>query len=258
MYNLLKGEILKMKSNIVLRWMFFVVIAAAIMRAKEHIEYLNICNQGEWFLEKSYGADIFVYNVCSLNNIIVISSILGITFICKDFEDKICSSMVSKGISRLKILLSKTIAYFGIIFIVLFIYALISTLPPNIIFRDRFVFNEYLVLQMFRAYLLSFLINLGIASFIIMFSYILKNTIKTLAIWGGSIFICQCIFENLCGKSPEIHEACTSYCILGLIERVGINMTLGDTILVISVSLIHTIVLFIITYMIFKRSDLRV
>lgn len=259
MYNLLKGEFLKLKSNIAFRYILLITCIISVMTTINKIYDIerDIKVDGVYVsLEKDVMGRII--EILTPGNIMIIMvAIIGGIFICYDFEHKLVQSEVSAGCSKFNILFSKAVVYFMITSIFLLAYSLIGVVSLAIIYELWKEFTLIVILQMLRIYLLSVLINCGIASFIIMISYIFKNSSISIGLSILSILTYEVTVAGLENLFPFIEEIADKYSIFALGNVLQLEMSCSSIAAIVLNCLIHIAGFLIITYYIFKRTELR-
>lgn len=259
MYNLLKIEFMKLRKSKEFRYIFWGICLISICLMGNKI----YCT--ELFIKKTDPESI-VNGVEFYSNIIdgkiyieILQNILIIIFICKDFEKRIVQSEYLAGYSMFEILVSKIITCFIIKVVLTFFFAFISTTGISIIYGIGQELTFTLILKILRMYLLSVLISCGIATVAIMISYIFKTISASVLVWVG-VFFGYLIGMTVLGemfKSAQSLQYLLDNSIFKFYRMVKLDMFSGDIIYIISMSSLRIFIVFVITYIIFRKTELR-
>lgn len=259
MYNLLRIEFMKLRKS---REFHYIFLAVCL------ISFGLMCNNiycMELFIKKMTpevaitGIKCYYQLISGKMYIEVLQNILIIIYICTDFEKRIVQSETLAGYSRFEILTSKVIVCFIIKALLTFCFAFINTTGISIIYGLGQELTSVLILKMLRMYLLSVLISFAIATVAIMISYIFKTIAVSVAVWVAIFFGYLMIGSALCDvfESSQAVQYFFDNSIFEFYKKLVLDMASGDIIYIISMSLLRIFIVLLITYIIFRKTELK-
>ncbi|WP_026888859.1 ABC transporter permease [Clostridium beijerinckii] len=260
MYNLLIAECMKIKKNIVLKMLIIGICVISVALSLNNIYSIKLCYGDLSQIESYEGISQFCAALAmrhNFENISILLSVFGGIYICYDFERKLCQSAVYAGCKKLDIFFSKMIIYFIISAVLLFIYSVISTLIPSIVFPDYIKYNSSMILQMIKIYFVSIIFHFARLSPIILIAYFMRKTGITIILWGIVYIAVNKFWEGMDELFPVIIDPVYGNTIWQINKCITPNMTYLSLFRVVGVSLMYIIAFGGIAYMLFKRKELK-
>ncbi|ACD22574.1 ABC transporter permease [Clostridium botulinum] len=254
MYNLLKYEFLKLKSNTTFWCIVLITCFISCVLTGQAISHRSSYLPTD-DLKGLFGINIFTQMLLYSKTMAYLEIILGGMFICYDFQHKIVQNAVSSGVSKFKILLSKVIVYYIAMAMLILLCALIKTIGMSIAYKFGADLSLVTLLKMTGRYLYVVLINSGVFSFIVFLAYTFRKPGLTIGIG----IIGNKIYEqglDILGATYPYAKEIENYILPVLSEKLLTPMLFNDVLIAVSISLIHIIGFFLITYYVFKRTEL--
>lgn len=259
MYNLLKIEFMKLRKSKEFRYIFLGICLISIGLMSNEIYCMEVLLRKMNPEVAVNGLDFYGEMINGKIYMEVLQNILIIIFICKDFEKRIVQSEYLAGYSRFEILMSKVIICFFIKAVLTFFFAFISTAGISILYGLGQELTFTLIFKILRMYSLSVLISCGIATVAIMISYIFKTISVSVLVWVG-VFFGYLIGMTVLGemfKSAQSLQYLVDNSIFEFYRMVKLDMFSGDIIYIISMSSLRIFIVLVITYIIFRKTELR-
>ncbi|MDO5517840.1 MAG: ABC transporter permease [Clostridium sp.] len=259
MYNLLKCEFVKLKKSKEFRYIFLGICAISLILMANKIYAMELFLKKMNMQDAVSGINCFRDMVSGKMYIIVLQNIAVIAFICRDFENRFIQGEDLAGYSRFEILTSKVIICFFINAVFTFTYVFICTAGVSIIYGLGEEFTSYLFIKMVMMYLDSVFISCGISSAAIIISYIFKSISISISVWAAVLF------SYLAGgtvlgdalQSSEKVQHMLNNSIFELFNMIKMDMLAGDTLYILSMCAVRILVVFMLTYITFRKAELK-
>lgn len=259
MYNLLKIEFMKLRKS---KEFWYIFLGTGL------ISIGLVCNDiydMELFIKKMTteysinGLSVYMEGINGKLYVGILQSIIVIIFICKDFEKRIVQNEYLAGYSRFEILMSKVIICIVINIILEFFFVFVRTIGTSSLYGLGESLTFTLVLKMLKIYLLSTLIRFSIITVAIMIAYIFKTISISILVWLGVFFGYLIGLEVLTEvfKSEQSLQYLANNSIFQFYNMLKLDMLLEDILYIISMSSLRIFVILIITYVIFRKAELR-
>lgn len=252
MYNLLKIEILKLKTNRYFKYMFLALCALSVMSMIEKIYTMEV------YSRNVTGISTFERSLDGRLSFLIVQSIFMIMFICHDFQNGLFHSEELSGYSRLQILLSKVIICFMANFIFLFCYSIIGTVGMSLIYGVGEQLTSILIMKMMREFLLSFLIICALTAYEILAAFSLKSStpVATVLIIILLDYTLGGIFIDTMYSKVDMVRFLLDNNILAIFNRLELDMMSGNIMYIILSCAIRIFIILTITYSIFRKREL--
>ncbi|MDB2156191.1 ABC transporter permease [Clostridium butyricum] len=259
MYNLLKTEFLKVKKSKEFQYIFLGICAISFILMLQQIYEMEV------FLKKmgeSYainGLECFTDMISGKIYIIVLHSIFIIVFICRDFECRIIHSEYLAGYSRFQILMCKIIICFIANGVYMLCFTIISTAGITILYGIGQNITSLLIFKIVTMYLLSLLIMCTISSTAFIIAYIFRHISISISVWAIGLFLPVMFLKVLQDviKNSYTIKYISNNSIFLLYNKLQLDMSYSDISYIILVCMVRIIVAFSITYIIFRKTELR-
>jgi len=265
MYNLIRADLFKLRKSMAIKILFGITTVSSITMAL--MAYL--LPQGK--IDASMTGMGFMFS--DVNMISILGAVLAGVFICGDFDNKTIHDAIANGYSRGTVIVSKATVFCCAIAIILIPYAIIIiiTLSTGYEFSMGSAsvgFLHILTTDAGKTFAASEMFKLLVVMLTLMIVYmaqliicvplafVLKKPVLVVAIYYAFTIFCAQLMV-LRGNSPVIDSifSCTPFG--GNYTFVTLNSAMGDILKAISVSLVFMIVMFVVTYSAFRKSEIK-
>jgi len=265
MLNLIQADLYKMRKSSVIKILFGITTVCAIVMTI--MAYL--IQQGK--IGNEYTGVGFLFS--DIDIISIIGSVIAGIFICGDFDNKTIHYAVTSGSSRGAVIVSKATVFFCALVLVLLPYAIITGIAMstgckfdmgavsvgflNILSKDSGIaFSASVFLKMLAAMLTLIIVYIAQLSICVPLALIIKKPVLVVAIYYG-LSIIGGQLGRLSSSLPALDNilSCTPFG--GNYSFITLNTGAGDFIKAIVVSLVSIIVMLIITFSIFRKSEIK-
>lgn len=256
MFNLIKSEFLKLKSNRNFYYVLLAICVSSLMQVTNWAYYASLHTKAENYEYGRFGIYAFVDSLDSPLYILLFFCIFICAFICNDFEQKTLHASIYSGHSRFSILISKSIACYISMIIMMIPTIIIYTVTMTIMCSFGTSITVSLLVKCVKLFVLSALINGSFISYSILFSYILKKSAQSII---ACIILTIIVPITLDGVNSIIssNTIVSKYILFNMYNMINLDITSTDFYSVILICLIHIIGLFFITNHIFKKAQLK-
>lgn len=265
MLNLIHADFYKMRKSLVIKILFGITTLCSL--AMVAIAYLIPLDR----IKEGYSGIGFLFS--DINMISILGAVIASIFICGDFDNKTIHDAISSGCSRGAVMLSKGAVFFCALAFILLPYAIITgiALSTGVSFEmgdvavgflhiltgeSGITFDASVLLKMLVSMLTLMIVYMAQLSICIPLAFVLRKPVLVVAIYYGfSILSGQLAILSNSQKVFEKIYACTPFG--GNYNFVTIGTEMIELLQAMAVSLIFIIVMLIITYSIFRKSEIK-
>lgn len=266
MYNLIKADLFKLRKSMGIKILFGITTVCAIIAAI--MSYL--IQQGSISAASTNG---IVFMLSDLNVMSILGAVVAGILICSDFDNRTIHEAIADGCSRGQIIGSKAVSFSCAIMIILLPYAMIVSIGlitgykfsmgsvaagfMHILTTDGGKLLSAKEIWKTAAIMLALMIiYVGQLSVCIPFAIIFKKPVIVVAVYYGLTIL----FTGLAGlrSSSKIVENIFNNTPYGnKYILMTINTGTGDILKPVFISLIFTIIMLTITYLVFRKSEIK-
>lgn len=266
MFNLIKADLFKLGKSMAIKVSFFIMVLSALSITV--ISYLM--GQGSIGIEVGSPASLLADVVM----ITLIGPVVASIYICGDFEHRTIHSSISSGLNRGTIMLGKGLVYFFLIAIMVLPYSVFTIIafasgaefgPPFVgsIFLDILAneqgvnFDAVVFMKIIGITLTMMVVYASQLSICVLLAFLVKN--RPVLVSGIGIFFSMMIAQaSIVRDSFPLLDAIFSYTPFGMgFKEITMDAEVGVFIKAITVSLIFMIAILIVTYRVFRRSEIK-
>ena len=265
MYNLISADLFKLRKSMAIKILFGITTISSIIMAV--IAYL--IPQGN--IDASMTGIGFLFS--DIDVISILGAVLAGVFICGDFDDKTIHDAIANGYSRETVIVSKAVVFCCAVAFLLIPYAIIICISLStgskfdmgkvsvgflhiLTSEAGITFSTPEIWKFLAVMLTLMIIYAAQLSVCVPLAFTLKKPVLVVPIYYGfTIFCAQLV--GLRGKSALFDGifACTPFG--GNYTFITLDSGLGDILKSIFVSLIFIIVMLVVTYSSFRKSEIK-
>lgn len=253
MLNLIKCEFLKLKKSIA-----FKVVLAIICVYGTMMTITNIIQVTP--ITPINGISAFLFALAEQSSIVVIiGAVMAGIFICADFENRTIQSTIACGHSRMTLLISKAIAYFVAMALIMVPYPVIMSICISIHSGFGTPLSFGILLNMLASMLSIILINTVALSVCVFIAFTIRKSGAVIGSCIGILAVINLIIGLLSRVNIAIQPALKYFpSITGLGNAVLTSKaSYGAFISAIFMSILYTVVILGITGSLFRRTELK-
>ncbi len=256
MINLMKSELLKIKKSLPIKIMFMLMLCFSIVTSILSYSFVN-SGKTEEFGMTVKGYNSFFSSIEDIATNLIVGIIMVGILICSDFDNRTIQSEIATGHSRFKILLSKIFSITIANYIIFLPYPVGRAVLQGIFIGFGKTISIDIIINMILAYTTVILIGVALNSISILISFMIQRTVMVLGISVVTVLL-GVNFLLALGEANEGLGNILSYTPIGISRRL-IAEGYGNNIMVISIitSLIAIALFSIITYIIFRKKELK-
>lgn len=264
MINMIKADLYKMRKSITMKVVFLITLICSILMAL--MSYFI----ADGSLSDTYSGITFLFADANMTSIL--GSVLAAVFICSDFENKVISTEISSGTSRFTIIIGKIISYFIAVSIIMLPYAIVSII--GVLLKKNFSISQGVgffnllqssqnisfstndVLKLIVVALVLIVVYLGQFIICIPITFKVKKPVIVVAVYYA-FTVAMAQISNLAAKSDAFNNilSCTPYGNKYLF--LTLESSCGDIVKALVVSIIFVIFISIISYLLFRKEEVK-
>ena len=266
MYNLIKADLYKLKKSKAVKILILITAICAVIAA-----FLSYEIKHGKFSAASTNGIVFMFS--DTNIIGILGAVTAGIIICGDFENRTVHEALADGFGRGQITLSKAISYFYAVILILLPFVIVISVMlitgykfsmgnassgfMHILTEDGGkAISSYEVLKLIFVMAALMIVYIGQLSICVPLSILFKKPVIVVAVYYGLIIL----LANLSAlrnssKLIDILFSCTPYGTK--YNLLTLKTGTGDIIKSVFVSIIYTIVMIFITYMGFRKSEIK-
>lgn len=265
MINLIRADLFKMRKSKAIKILFGITTVSAVIMAV--MAYL--IPQGK--IDPNMSGMAFMFSDISMMNIL--GAVIAGVLICSDFNNKTIHDAIATGSSRSTVIVSKAIAFFCAIAVLLLPYAIITGIAlgtgyefsigkgvlgfMNLMTTDGGTgFSASEIGKLLAVMITLIIVYMSQLSVCVLLAFVLKKPVFVVAInYGFSILWGQL---TILRDSSQVFKSifdCTPFG--GNYAFITLDTGIGDIFKAITVSLIFIIVMLAITYSAFRKSEIK-
>lgn len=265
MINMIRADIYKMFKSSAIK----ILIAITVVAAAALVIISNLIAEGKVNSEIS-GAVFLISDVSLLS---ILGGVAAGVFICNDFENKTIHEAIASGFGRAKVVISKAVAFFIGITVLLLPYVLVTGIAISsgkeyrlgnaslgflhlLIEESGTVLSIGEIPKLFAVMLALTLILTAQLSICVFLSLILKKTVAVVGIYYG-ISITSGQLLGLAGKSELFDKIYSLTPFGGTYMLMTLEASTGEIIKAMLVSIGFTAVVLGLTCMVFRKKEIR-
>ncbi|WP_338753047.1 ABC transporter permease [Bacillus sp. FJAT-52991] len=264
MLNLIRADLFSLRKSRAIKILFAITTVSAVVMAM--MAYL--IPQGK--IEDSMTGIGFMFS--DVNVISILGAVIAGVFICGDFDNKIIHDAIANGCSRGAVIVSKATLFCCAIMFILLPYAIVTGIALSTgsefsmgavaigflhtltSYNGTFSLSE--VWNMLAVTFSLMIVYVAQLSVCLAFAFVFKKPVLVVAVYYG--------FSILIGKLASISDSspvfdrifsCTPY--KGDYVFMTLDTGAGEMVKAIAVSLVFIIVMLIITYSVFRKSEIK-
>ncbi len=221
-----------------------IVICSVILNAL----ILQPENSGEF---KEYGQYMLLSCISGSGVDIIVAILIAIN-VCGDFSAGAIKAIVARGYSRTSVYLSKYITTL-VITIILIMTCLLSAYFYSLIFLSE---NINFSVQILKLLICQSFPLIGVASFVFMFSFILKKSAGTIAIGVLGISVISLIISVIDNSILKNKISLSKYWFASFFEiMTELNIPNSSLLRMVSCSVVYSLLFLVFGHFLFARSD---
>ncbi len=265
MYNLICADLYKFRKTNTVKILFIITSVSALLVTL----MAYFIQQGD--LKSSISGMGFLFSDMSM--ISILGAVIAGTFISGDFDNKIIHDAISNGNSRGTVIVSKTLTFFNAVSFIIIPYAVsviiaiitgsrFSTGSQTAGFLNLLISSTGSALSASEVFkLVGIIITLVIVyaaqlSVCVPLAIGLRKPILVVAIYYGFQFLCGQL-TTLKDSSPALYDIFSYTPYGGTNCSLTLNSGAGDILKAISISIIFVILMISITYMTFRKTEIK-
>lgn len=265
MLNLIQADLFKLRKSTAVKILFGITtVSAAIMAMMAYL-----IPQGK--IDANMTGLGFLFS--DMNMMSILGAVIAGIFICGDFDNKTIHYAIANGSSRGVVIASKAIVFCVAIAFMLLPYAILTGIALstgyefsmgsvsigflNILTSDSgTVFSASEIGKLLVVMFALMIVYMAQLSISVAFALVLKKPVFVVAIYYGlTIFCAQLVRLKDSYAIFDSIFSCTPYG--GNYTFLTLNSEMGDIFKAIAISLIFMIVVFAVTYSIFRKSEIK-
>jgi ABC-2 type transport system permease protein len=265
MLNLIQADFYKMRKSLVIKILFGITTLCSL--AMVIMAYLIPLDR----IKEGYSGIGFMFS--DINMMSILGAVIASIFICGDFDNKTIHDAISSGCSRGAIMVSKGVVFFFGLAFILLPYVIVTgiALSTGVSFdmggvavgflhiltgESGIAFSASVLLRMLVAMLTLMIVYMAQLSICIPLAFTLRKPVLVIAIYYGfSILSGQLAVLSNSQKVFEKIYSCTPFG--GNYTFVTIGTGTMDILQTMAVSIIFIMIMLIITYRIFRKSEIN-
>lgn len=265
MYNLIRADLFKLRKSMAIKILFAITTASAV--AMVGIAYL--ITHGK--IGTSMTGIGFMFSDVDVMGILGAAT-AGI-FICGDFDTKTINDAISSGYSRCTVIVNKAIVFFCAIAFLLLPYAITTGIALstgskfsmgsvaigflNILTSEAGkTFSAPEIWKLLAIMLTLIIIYIAQISVCIALAFVLKKPVLVVAIYYGFTILCPQLIKLR--DSSQVFKCIFDWTPFGgNYSFLTLNSLTGDIFKALAVSLIFIIIMLIVTYCVFRKSEIK-
>lgn len=264
MINIIRADLYKIRKSIAMKVLFIMTFVCSIIMAVMS----NAIASGS--ISTDYSGIGFLFSDANMTSIL--GAVIAAIFICGDFDNKIISTEISSGNSRMNIVCGKMISYLISVFIIMLPYIVVSVVGAAISTKfDMGASVGYLHLlqstgdsvvslnELFRLLLISVImlvVYLAQFSLCVPLAFKVKKPVLVVAIYYVvTIIIAQ--ISNLATKSDTLDNIYSLTPFGGNYLFFNLSSSILDMVKAVIVSIIFAAVVMMITFLLFRKQEVK-
>lgn len=265
MINLIHADLYKMRKSSVIKVLFGITTLSAIVMTL----MAYFIQQGK--IPAAYTGIGFLLG--DMDMISILGAVAAGVFISGDFDNKTIHQTIASGSSRLNVIISKAITLICVVFIMLLPYAIIVGIALgtgcqfnmgavsvgflNILTKEAGIdFTVSIFFKMIIIMLTLIFVYMAQLSICIPLAILLKKPVLVVAIYYGFTILCA----QLAGlrNSSQIFDTIYTYLPFGgKYTLLSFDTGTGDIIKAIAISVVFIILMIVLTYSIFRKTEIK-
>lgn len=265
MYNLICADLYKFRKTITVKVLFIITAVSALL-----VTFMAyFIQQGD--LKSSISGMGFLFSDMSM--ISILGAVIAGTFISGDFDNKIIHDAVANGNSRGTVIISKTLTFFGAVAFIIVPYVISVIIA--IISGSRFSTGSQTagflnllisssgsglsapeVLKLIVIIITLVIVYAAQLSVCVPLAIGFRKPILIVAIYYGFQFLCGQLV-TLKDSSPALYDIFSLTPYGGVNYSLTLNSGAGDILKAISVSIIFIIAMISVTYLTFRKTEIK-
>ncbi len=209
MFNSIRAELYKLRKSNCFKILLLIIVLASIgfLFMLEFANNFNTSSLPEGVTVEvseaiqTTGYHMFYGVVTDVPTVVLFVSIFVGIFVCDDFTQRTIGIPVAAGKSKLQLLLAKIIVCFLVTVIFTSIYFLSLVTGGSIVWGFGVSLNSAIISELFINYLLTLVIQIGLASIVIMVAMLTKHTGFTIGA-GIAVLMVLSIVIGVFDKEP--------------------------------------------------------
>lgn len=264
MINIIKADLYKMRKSMAMKVLFLMTLLCSIIMT---IMSYSIASGS---ISDTYSGIAFLFS--DANMISILGAVLAAIFICGDFDNKVISTEISSGSSRISVITSKIISYFIAIFIIMIPYIVVSV--AGVISGSEFSMGQGVgflnLLQSGEGASLSVndILKLIVVAFVLAVVYLgqfiicvpiafkIKKPVIVVAVYYGFSIVAAQI-SNLATKSDALNNVLSLTPYGGKYSFLTLESSRGNIVKALVVSIVFAAIIGAISYLLFRKEEVK-